>query len=124
MGLDRFLLICPSGKSVPLLSLSPRHCEERLRRSNPAFVPRRKSWIASRSLSSGARSRDPLARNDGERGSTAEKNPPEAKPPADCRYRATRDVTPSSPPSPPPPRSPTNSPRPPPRSTSLFPPPC
>jgi hypothetical protein len=32
--------------------------------SNPAFLFRQ-SWIASRSLSSGARSRDPLARNDG-----------------------------------------------------------
>src|SRR5206468_6859374 len=32
--------------------------------SNPAFLLRQ-SWIASRSLSSGAHSRDPLARNDG-----------------------------------------------------------
>ena len=41
-----------------------RHCEERERRSNPfsLFAVR---WIASRSLSSGARSRDPVARNDG-----------------------------------------------------------
>jgi hypothetical protein len=39
----------------------PRHCEGRKRRSNPICPPR---WIASRSLSSGARSRDPLARND------------------------------------------------------------
>jgi len=29
-------------------------------------MPRAKFWIASRSLSSGARSRGPLARNDGE----------------------------------------------------------
>ena len=29
-------------------------------------LPRKGSWIASRSLSSGAHSRDPLARNDGE----------------------------------------------------------
>ena len=42
-----------------------RHCEEHLRRSNPAFFLAAQSWIASRSLSSGARSRDPLARNDG-----------------------------------------------------------
>jgi len=42
-----------------------RHCEEHLRRSNPVFVSRSQSWIASRSLSSGAHSRDPLARNDG-----------------------------------------------------------
>jgi hypothetical protein len=37
-----------------------------MRRSNPAFFARDKeeSWIASRSLSSGAHSRDPLARND------------------------------------------------------------
>jgi hypothetical protein len=33
--------------------------------SNPASL-RQQSWIASRSLSSGAHSRDPLARNDGE----------------------------------------------------------
>src|SRR5204862_7848799 len=38
-----------------------RHCEEHLRRSNPALLC---FWIASRSLSSGARSRDPLVRND------------------------------------------------------------
>jgi hypothetical protein len=30
------------------------------------FLLLRRVWIASRSLSSGARSRDPLARNDGE----------------------------------------------------------
>jgi len=51
-----------------------RHCEERLRRSKPFFL-RAVRWIASafakasadksRSLSSGAHSRDPLARNDG-----------------------------------------------------------
>src|SRR5216684_801363 len=35
------------------------------RRSNPFFYAAR--WIASRSLSSGAHSRDPLARNDGSR---------------------------------------------------------
>src|SRR6476646_9050849 len=35
------------------------------RRSNP-FFPSAARWIASRSLSSGARSRDPLARNDAE----------------------------------------------------------
>jgi len=41
-----------------------RHCEERKRRSNPeSFL--QDGWIASRSLSSGAHSRDPLARNDG-----------------------------------------------------------
>jgi hypothetical protein len=34
------------------------------RRSNPLFLDAA-PWIASRSLSSGARSRDPLARNDG-----------------------------------------------------------
>jgi len=32
------------------------------------MVPQVAIWIASRSLSSGARSRDPLARNDDERG--------------------------------------------------------
>jgi Tfp pilus assembly protein FimT len=37
-----------------------RHCERQ--RSNPCRV--KKEWIASRSLSSGAHSRDPLARND------------------------------------------------------------
>jgi hypothetical protein len=38
-------------------------CEERSGRSNPVLL--RGLWIASRSLSSGAHSRDPLARNDG-----------------------------------------------------------
>jgi hypothetical protein len=42
--------------------LFSRHCEERQRRSNPFLLAAR--WIASRSLSSGAHSRDPLARND------------------------------------------------------------
>ncbi len=47
-----------------------RHCEERSERSNPFFLSAAR-WIASRSLSSGARSRDPLARNDDpKRGST------------------------------------------------------
>jgi hypothetical protein len=36
-----------------------------LRRSNPAFLLLQ-SWIASQSLSSGAHTRDPLARNDGD----------------------------------------------------------
>ena len=39
-----------------------RLCEERSRRSNPFFQSSVR-WIASRSLSSGAHSRDPLARN-------------------------------------------------------------
>jgi hypothetical protein len=39
-----------------------RHCEERQRRSNPAFTAPAARWIALRR--SGARSRDPLARND------------------------------------------------------------
>src|ERR1700716_2572478 len=46
------------GHSGPL-----RHCDERSDRSNPFFLSVA-AWIASRSLSSGARSRDPLARND------------------------------------------------------------
>jgi hypothetical protein len=41
-----------------------RHCEERSDEAIHSFFVLRK-WIASRSLSSGARSRDPLARNDG-----------------------------------------------------------
>jgi hypothetical protein len=71
---------------------SARHCEERKRRSNPEAlrvsfrdgpkdqtrnleIPDRRFassgmtgevWISSRSLSSGAHSRDPLARKDGE----------------------------------------------------------
>ena len=36
----------------------------RAQRSNPFFFLRAARWIASRSLSSGAHSRDPLARND------------------------------------------------------------
>ena len=43
-----------------------RHCEERKRRRNPFFLYEVRLF-ASRSLSSGARSRDPLARNDGVR---------------------------------------------------------
>jgi hypothetical protein len=39
-----------------------RHCEQRSDEAIHASAPQ--SWIASRSLSSGARSRDPLARND------------------------------------------------------------
>jgi hypothetical protein len=39
-----------------------RHCEER---SDEAIHSAAMPWIASRSLSSGAHSRDPLARNDG-----------------------------------------------------------
>ena len=46
-------------------SLRGRHCEERERRSNPFFLSA-VGWIASRSLSSGAHSGDPLARNDSE----------------------------------------------------------
>jgi hypothetical protein len=55
--------IFESLKLFEMRAVSPRHCEERKRRSNqcPYFVAR---WIASRSLSSGAHSRDPLARND------------------------------------------------------------
>src|SRR6266404_1882226 len=45
------------------LKLECRHCEERSDEAiHPLFAAR---WIASRSLSSGAHSRDPLARNDG-----------------------------------------------------------
>jgi hypothetical protein len=39
-----------------------RHCEERSDEAIHTFFAAR--WIASRSLSSGAHSRDPLARND------------------------------------------------------------
>jgi hypothetical protein len=44
--------------------MPPRHCER-----SEAIHSRqaKKEWIASRSLSSGARSRDPLARNDVDR---------------------------------------------------------
>jgi hypothetical protein len=41
-----------------------RHCEEQSDEAIHSFFSRR-TWIASRSLSSGAHSRDPLARNDG-----------------------------------------------------------
>jgi hypothetical protein len=47
-----------------------RHCEKRERRSNLSFV-RCDRWIASWSLSSGAHSRDPLARNDGDESITS-----------------------------------------------------
>src|SRR5665213_1104849 len=46
------------------VSLTRRHCGERSDEAIHTFVTR---WIASRSLSSGALSRDPLARNDEER---------------------------------------------------------
>jgi uncharacterized protein (TIGR00369 family) len=50
----------------------PRHCEER---SDEAIqLSARSLWIASRSLSSGAHSRDPLARNDGGRSSRPKAN--------------------------------------------------
>jgi hypothetical protein len=39
-----------------------RHCE----RSEAIHLSAKKVWIASRSLSSGAHSRDPLARNGGD----------------------------------------------------------
>src|SRR5712672_2558515 len=45
------------------LKLECRHCEERSDEAIHALFAAR--WIASRSLSSGAHSRDPLARNDG-----------------------------------------------------------
>src|ERR1700704_4004001 len=54
------------------------------RRSNPFFLYAAR-WIASRSLSSGARSRDPVARNDGP---GAKKNqPPPSALPCSLRYR-------------------------------------
>src|SRR5258705_13438506 len=40
-----------------------RHCEEQSDEAIPSYFAA--TWIASRSLSSGAHSRDPLARNDG-----------------------------------------------------------
>ena len=43
--------------------MSQRHCEERSDEAIHTFFAAR--WIASRSLSSGAHSRDPLARNEG-----------------------------------------------------------
>src|SRR3977135_2981817 len=46
------------------LKLDCRHCEEHLRRSDPCFLCAAR-WIGSRSLSSGAHLRDPVARNDG-----------------------------------------------------------
>jgi hypothetical protein len=44
------------------LEFEQRHCEERSDEAIHSFFAAR--WIASRSLSSGAHSRDPLARND------------------------------------------------------------
>src|SRR6267142_2370700 len=50
----------------------------RAQRSNPFFLCAAR-WIASRSLSSGAHSRDPLARNDGKRTfATSPRHAPEA----------------------------------------------
>jgi len=65
-------LICPSGKisrrsaaASDLGATLPRHCEERSDGAIQLSLRRAVRWIASRSLSSGAHSRDPLARNDG-----------------------------------------------------------
>jgi hypothetical protein len=63
MGLDRILadgLICPSG-SFCIAVVARSEADEAIH----ACLASR--WIASRSLSSGAHSRDPLARNDGEK---------------------------------------------------------
>ena len=48
-------------KRIQLSNRPNRHCEERSDAIHSFFVA---TWIASRSLSSGAHSRDPLARND------------------------------------------------------------
>ena len=52
-----------AARSRVVFEIRRRHCEERMRPSNPFFLCAAR-WIASRSLSSGAHSRDPLARND------------------------------------------------------------
>src|ERR1700754_2438222 len=57
-----FLTLFATLHSFPVVEPC-RHCEEHLRRSNPVFAWQ--PWIASRRLSSGAHSRDPVARNDG-----------------------------------------------------------
>jgi hypothetical protein len=54
--------------------MSLRNCEERSGRSNPVLLSAQ-HWIASWSLSSGAHSRDPLARNDEEKHSPNRRNP-------------------------------------------------
>jgi hypothetical protein len=46
------------------LKMPRRHCEEQSDEAIHSSILRRPLWIASRSLSSGAHSRDPLARND------------------------------------------------------------
>jgi uncharacterized protein YndB with AHSA1/START domain len=56
--------VCAAPTRTRMHVLTQRHCEEHLRRSNPPFSYAAR-WIASRSLSSGAHSRDPLTRNDG-----------------------------------------------------------
>src|SRR5258708_23535034 len=67
MGLDRFLLICPSGKNrhrnVGYGTPSPSLRGALATKQSKLCTCVSQSWIASRSLSSGARSRDPLARN-------------------------------------------------------------
>jgi hypothetical protein len=49
---------------ISSLKSQSRHCEELLRRSNPASFFTAAVWIAARSLSSGTHSSDPSARND------------------------------------------------------------
>src|ERR1700676_226036 len=64
---------CQEGKVSGLMdgpsSATNRHCEERSDEAIHTFLLER--WVASRSLSSGAHSRDPLARNDVEPLATA-----------------------------------------------------
>src|SRR3979490_428814 len=65
---DGLLRFARNDGSTPELSLlfeiRPPSLRGAKRRSNPCFLCAAR-WIASRSLSSGAHSRDPLARNDG-----------------------------------------------------------
>src|SRR6266516_4705645 len=53
------------GNAESYFEIRRRHCEERSDEAIHAPIRGAKLWIASLSLSSGAHSRDPLARNDG-----------------------------------------------------------
>jgi hypothetical protein len=64
-GISSLLLVACGEYGVAMFERQDalhRHCEER---GDEAIHSSAEGWVASRSLTSGAHSRDPLARNDG-----------------------------------------------------------
>jgi hypothetical protein len=70
-----------------------RHCEERSDEAIHSFFLCAARWIASRSLSSGAHSRDPLARNDGFRTNAPHSQPSSPAKAGDPVFRDVSDGT-------------------------------